>query len=134
MHKGFFATGAALAALAVILGAFGAHTLKEMVPPESVSTFQTGVQYQFYHAIGLIIVALAFEKLPSKWVNWSARFFISGIILFSGSLYLLVALKATNSVGLSGLGIITPFGGLFFIAGWLLLVYAAIKETSSAGD
>lgn len=121
MHKRFLTWGALLAGLAVALGAFGAHGLKKLVPPETVATFETGVRYQMYHALALLLVGLIAERLPSVWLKRAAWCFLIGILLFSGSLYLLTALKATDSVGLGGLGIITPIGGVFFIAGWVCL-------------
>ncbi|MBL7757638.1 MAG: DUF423 domain-containing protein [Chitinophagaceae bacterium] len=121
MHKRFLTWGALLAGLAVALGAFGAHGLKKLVPPETVATFETGVKYQMYHALALLLVGLIAERLASVWLKRAAWCFLIGILLFSGSLYLLTALKATDSVGLGGLGIITPIGGLFFIAGWISL-------------
>ena len=121
MHSVFVMTGTFLAGLAVILGAFGAHGLKKIVPPETVTTFQTGVQYQMYHALALIFVGMLFEKADSGIMKWAGICFIIGILLFSGSLYLLTLLKAKNTVGLSGIGIITPFGGLFYVAGWLMM-------------
>ena len=121
MHSVFVMTGTFLAGLAVILGAFGAHGLKKIVPPETVTTFQTGVQYQMYHALALIFVGMLFEKVDSCIMKLAGICFIIGILLFSGSLYLLTLLKAKNTVGLSGIGIITPFGGLFFVAGWLMM-------------
>ncbi len=130
MHKGYFSAGALLAALAVGLGAFGAHGLKKIVPPETVTTFQTGVQYQMYHALALLVVAITFDKLSQKIINRAAVCFITGIILFSGSLYLLTVLKATDTVGLQGIGAVTPAGGLFFIAGWLFLFFGAIKKVN----
>lgn len=126
MHKGFLTTATILAALAVALGAFGAHALKKIVPPESVTTFETGVRYQFYHTFALFLTAILFQYFPGKWLNVAGWLFIVGIILFSGSLYLLTVLKATNSVGLKGVGILTPFGGLFFIAGWIFLLLAIV--------
>ena len=128
MHKRFLLTGAASGALAVILGAFGAHGLKQIVPPDTVNTFQTGVQYQMYHSIALLAVAIIYERYANKLVQWAGTCFIIGIILFSGSLYLLTVLKATETVGLNGIGIVTPFGGIFFIAGWLLLFAGIIKR------
>lgn len=122
MHKGFLTVASLLGALAVALGAFGAHGLKKIVPPETVTTFETGVRYQFYHVFALIIVAILFQNFPGKWMSWAGYCFIIGMILFSGSLYVLTILKATNTVGLSGIGAITPVGGLFFIAGWLFLL------------
>lgn len=128
MHSVFVMTGTFLAGLAVILGAFGAHGLKKIVPPETVTTFQTGVQYQMYHALAMIFVGMLFEKADSGIMKWAGICFIIGIILFSGSLYLITLLKAKNTVGLSGIGIITPFGGLFFVAGWLMMFIAVWKS------
>ena len=128
MHKAFLMTGAFLGGLAVALGAFGAHGLKKIVPPETVATFQTGVQYQFYHALALVLVAILFGRIPHSLLQWAGTCFVIGVVLFSGSLYLLTLMKATGKVGLGGIGIITPFGGLFFIAGWLLLLLAAWKK------
>lgn len=110
-----------LAGLSVILGAFAAHGLKKILPPESVSSFQTGVQYQMYHSLALLILGWMMKTKPNALFNWAARFFLAGILLFSGSLYLLAALKAQNTVGLEGIGAITPFGGLCFITGWVLM-------------
>ncbi len=124
MHKGFLIIASILGALSVVLGAFGAHALKKIVPPESVATFETGVRYQFYHTFALFVVAILFQSFPGKWLTAAGWLFIVGIILFSGSLYALTALKATNTVGLRGIGIITPFGGLFFVAGWICLLIA----------
>ena len=131
MHKGFLITASVLAALSVALGAFGAHALKKIVPPESVVTFETGVRYQFYHTFALFVVAILFQTFPGKWLTTAGWLFIAGIILFSGSLYALTLLKATNNVGLKGVGIITPFGGLFFIAGWICLLIGIISSHSS---
>ena len=128
MHKGFLIAGSLLGALSVILGAFGAHGLKKIVSPEAVSTFETGVRYQFYHTFALLIIAILFEKFPGKYLVWAGNSFLVGMLLFSGSLYLLTALNATETVGLRKIGIITPFGGLFFIAGWLLMLMAVLKK------
>jgi uncharacterized membrane protein YgdD (TMEM256/DUF423 family) len=128
MHRSFLLSGTLLGGIAVVLGAFGAHGLKKVVPPETVTTFQTGVQYQMYHALALILAAIVFEKAgQSNLLNWAGYCFLAGILLFSGSLYLLTAMKATGKVGMEGIGIITPFGGLFFIAGWLLFFVAAMR-------
>jgi len=119
MHKGFLKTATLLGALSVVLGAFGAHGLKQLVPAETISTFETGVRYQFYHVFALLIVAILFERFAQRWLKYAGVCFITGMILFSGSLYLFTALKATDQVGVSAIGAITPIGGLFFIAGWL---------------
>ena len=121
MHKGFLRWAALLGALAVALGAFGAHGLKQIVDSDSVATFDTGVRYQFYHVFALVAVAILYERFPNKWMRWAGNCFLIGILLFSGSLYLLTALKATDTVGLRGIGVVTPVGGVFFIAGWGLL-------------
>ncbi|MGK2862036.1 MAG: DUF423 domain-containing protein [Chitinophagaceae bacterium] len=128
MHKLFLAIGALLAGISVALGAFGAHGLKKIVAAETVNTFQTGVQYQMYHAFALMVLAIVFEKFPSRLMNWSGLAFCTGILLFSGSLYLLTIFKATGKVGMEGIGLITPFGGLFLIAGWLLLFAGVLKN------
>jgi uncharacterized membrane protein YgdD (TMEM256/DUF423 family) len=112
MHKGFLAVGALLGGVAVALGAFGAHGLKTIVPPETVSTFQTGVQYQMYHALALVAVAIIFEKISQQACQLGRNIhFVLASLLFSGSLYVLTFIKATGKVGLEGIGIITPVGG-----------------------
>ena len=128
MHKGFVTTGALLAAIAVALGAFAAHGLKKIVAPETVQTFQTGVQYQMYHALALLLAGLLYEKCPQKYVRIAGYLFIAGIILFSGSLYTLTIAKAAEVTSLDKIGIITPQGGVCFIAGWLFLFIAAMKS------
>ena len=127
MNKTYLITASLLGALAVALGAFGAHGLKRIVDAESVATFQTGVQYQVYHTFALLAAAILYERFPNKWMKWAGTCFIIGIILFSGSLYLLTLLKAADQVGLKGVGIITPIGGMFFIAGWLFLFVGFMK-------
>ena len=128
MQKVFLMLGAFFAGLGVVLGAFGAHGLKQLVGPETVGTFQTGVQYQMYHAFALLFVGLLYERLPASMLNWAGGLFVGGIVLFSGSLYLLAGLKAANKVGLTGIGLLTPIGGLLFIAGWLLVLIALFKS------
>ena len=90
--------------------------------------FQTGVQYQMYHALALLAIAILYEKDPAKWIKWAGNCFIAGIILFSGSLYLLTFLKIQESNAVKIAGPITPLGGIFFIAGWLFLLAAAMKR------
>lgn len=121
MSRKFIALGALLAAIAVALGAFGAHGLKKIVEESTVQAFQTGVQYQFYHALAIILIGVLYEKNSSKLILYSGWFFISGIVLFSGSLYMLTLLKATETVRLGKLGLVTPFGGISFIIGWICL-------------
>ena len=128
MSKTFLTIAALLGAISVTLGAFAAHGLKKIVPAETVTTFETGVRYQFYHTFALLFIGLLLERMPSQLLVWSGWMFVIGIALFSGSLYLLTALKATQTVGMSGVGIITPIGGLFFIAGWVLMLAGIIKR------
>jgi uncharacterized membrane protein YgdD (TMEM256/DUF423 family) len=130
MHKGFLRTAAVLGVLAVTLGAFGAHGLKKIVPPETLGTFETGVRYQFYHTLALLAIAILFEKFPLRSIRYAGICFITGIVLFSGSLYLLTLLQATNTVGLRGIGAITPIGGVFFIAGWVCLFLGVSNRKS----
>ena len=128
MHKKVVTTGALLGAIAVALGAFGAHGLKKVVAPETVQAFQTGVQYQMYHALALLLTGLLYEKCSQRLARTAGILFITGIILFSGSLYVLTAGKAAEITSLDKAGIITPFGGVCFIAGWLFLFVAAMKN------
>jgi uncharacterized membrane protein YgdD (TMEM256/DUF423 family) len=128
MYKIYLALGTILAGLAVILGAFGAHGLKQIVPAETVASYQTGVQYQMYHAFALLIVGVLAERMSSSLLSYAGVFFVAGIVLFSGSLYLLASLKAMNKVGVSGIGLITPVGGIMFIIGWILLLIAVLKQ------
>jgi len=129
MNKNFLSIGALFGALAVALGAFAAHALKTMLPADAVAVFETGVRYQFYHAFALLIIGIASEKFSDKLVRWAGNCFITGVILFSGSLYAITVLRITGATGAYRYaGIITPFGGLFFIAGWLLLFFAALRK------
>jgi uncharacterized membrane protein YgdD (TMEM256/DUF423 family) len=128
MHKIFLVTGTILAGLAVALGAFGAHGLKKLVGAETVASYQTGVQYQFYHAIALIVLGLFAEKISSSFINYAGFFFIAGIVFFSGSLYLLASLKAMNKMVPGFVYPVTPLGGLLFILGWVMLLIAVVKK------
>jgi len=123
MAKFYLALGCINAMLVVIIGAFGAHSLKARITVENMAIFQTGVQYHFYHAVGLILVGLIAWHIPaSPYLRWSAWLMFMGIVLFSGSLY---ALSITND---RWLGMITPFGGIAFILAWLLLIIGIIKS------
>lgn len=134
MSKRFIQYAALLGALSVALGAFGAHALKKLVDAESVSTFETGVKYQFYHTFALLAVGYLYRRMPGKLMEWSGIFFISGIVLFSGSLYVLTYLNAIENVGLKGIGAITPLGGLCFIAGWICLFIQSTKASTHSGS
>jgi uncharacterized membrane protein YgdD (TMEM256/DUF423 family) len=119
--------GTVAAGTAVMLGAFGAHALKEKLEPEYVEIFKTGVQYQMYHALALIFVGMMLKSKPSKNLANAAVCFLLGIILFSGSLYL-ITLGKLSTGNLDWLGPITPIGGLSFIIGWVLMVYHQVSK------
>lgn len=114
--------GAINAFLSVALGAFGAHGLEGKVEQKYMETWQTAVQYQMFHAVGLLIVGVLLGKFPaSSLLTWSGWLMMIGIILFSGSLYVLSLTK------ISILGAVTPFGGVSFLVAWVLVVIAAVK-------
>jgi len=120
--KLFVSIGAAMAALAVVLGAFGAHALKTRLPAGMLEVYLTAVQYHFWHALGVLAVGLALELLPEAgWLRSAGWLLTAGIVLFCGSLYLLAL------TGSKWLGAVTPLGGLAFILGWLALMVAALR-------
>ncbi len=118
----FLVAGAIAAGLAVVLGAFGAHALEGQVTPERLATFEIGVRYQMYHALALLFVGWAAAQQASGLFTWAGYLFLAGIVLFSGSLYLLVLTDTP------WLGAVTPLGGVAFIAGWALLAWAFTKS------
>lgn len=129
MHKKYLAVAAVCGGLAVALGAFGAHGLEKITNDEKIlQAYRTGVQYQVYHALALLVIAAIFDKLPVRMATLSANFFIAGIILFSGSLYLITFLNIQESTAVRLAGPITPVGGLCFIVGWVFLLIAATRE------
>jgi uncharacterized membrane protein YgdD (TMEM256/DUF423 family) len=128
MHKTFLITGSILSGLAVALGAFGAHGLKKIATAETVATYQTGVQYQIYHALALILVGILAGKFQNGSIQSAGIFFIAGMILFSGSLYLIVALQAASKAIPTPVALLTPLGGVCFIIGWLLLVIGLARS------
>lgn len=123
MKSIFLFLGALSALIGVGMGAFGAHGLKTIIAPEMMAVYQTGVSYQMWHALALIGIAIMHYQNPvSKLLNWAGWLMFIGIMLFSGSLYLLVLLN------LNWLGIVTPFGGVSFLIAWLFVsIYAAKK-------
>ena len=116
--------------LAVILGAFGAHTLKTLLTPDQLQSYETGVRYQFYHTFAILICALLTDKVVSSKLNMAAGSFIAGILLFSGSIYMLSLKSLFGIESLSWLGPITPIGGVLFIVGWVFVFLSAKNETS----
>ena len=128
MQKNFLKTAAVLGALSVILGAFGAHALKQLISDKNLQTFETGVRYQFYHVIALFITGILYKDFTNNYLKWAGRSFCLGILLFSGSLYLLSFIELTDMTGLKWVGAITPLGGVCFIIAWLLLALGISKK------
>ncbi|OJJ22059.1 hypothetical protein BKI52_08450 [marine bacterium AO1-C] len=121
MHKLLLMAGAIFSGLSVALGAFGAHALKALLEKnQRVDVFETAVRYQFFHALALILLGILAQQMPHKYLNNAGYAFIIGIIIFSGSLYILAI---TN---IRWLGAITPIGGVAFIVGWVLMLLAVM--------
>ncbi len=118
----FAAAGAVSGFLAVALGAFGAHGLRQRLSPEMLAVFETGIRYQVYHALALFAVAWAASRWPSPQATWAGWLFIVGTVVFSGSLYVL----ATS--GTRWLGAVTPVGGICFLAGWFSLAWSIVAQ------
>ena len=122
--KLFLVLSAISGALAVLLGAFGAHLLKQTITPESLEVYKTGVQYHFYHTFALLAVGIIGRQYPSAILKWSGYLFIAGIVIFSGFLYLLAI------TGIKALGLIVPIGGLSLVAAWICLLIHCLKIKS----
>lgn len=124
MQKFSLVAGSIFGAIAVMIGAFGAHALKPMLTATNrLETFETAVKYQFYHALALLLVGLLCYHLNHPALKWAAYGFVGGILIFSGSLYVLCL------TGVTWLGAITPIGGVLFILGWISLLLAALKNS-----
>ena len=121
----FVVLGSGFALLGVAGGAFGAHSLKTILAPDMLAVFETGIRYQMYHALALLFVGLAEERAGSLWIRRAGWLFVTGIVLFSGSLY------ALSLSGIRGLGAVTPLGGVAFIAGWACLVLGCGRARSA---
>lgn len=120
----FIIVGAVNAAIAVAFGAFGAHALKDRLSEHYLAIWETAVQYQMFHAIALLAVGILMSSSllgPSTQLSWAGYLILAGIIIFSGSLYVL------SLSGIGVLGAITPIGGVAFIVGWIMLIIAAVK-------
>ncbi len=120
-HLFFLRLSAISGMLAVMLGAFGAHKLKEIISTEDIAIYETGIRYQFYHSFAILAVGILLYLKPTSLLIKSGYAFAIGILLFSGSIYGL-SLRKLGEVNLNWLGPITPIGGLFLIMGWLLLL------------
>ena len=130
MYRTGLVLGILFAGLGIVIGAFGAHALKPLLTESQVQVFETGVRHQMYHSFALIIAGVLFGSYPFKHFKFSATFFLIGILLFSGSLYAMTLMNINGQVGLGGLGILTPIGGLFFILGWLMLLIGLFQKNS----
>lgn len=128
MNKVILSSGIIFSILAVVIGAFGAHALKPLLTASLADSFETAVRYQVYHGLALFGTGILYERFPNGWIRAAGWLFSLGILLFAGSIYLLVYLKATASIGLGGLGIVTPLGGTAFIFAWLCLLMGIWKR------
>lgn len=121
--RSIIVTGAIFLTIAVAMGAFGAHIVQDILSPDRFDVYQTAVEYHFYHALGLILLGIISYQLPqNKWLSLSGYCLISGIIIFSGSLYVLTLTDT------GWLGAITPLGGIAFILGWIFLAIGVAKD------
>lgn len=128
MYKFFLKAAAIIGALSVMLGAFAAHSLKQILAADNLQVFETAVRYQFYHAFALMAVGILYKDFKNKFISWAGVLFIAGIFLFSGSLYLLCYVKQ-QALPLNWIGAITPLGGGAFIAGWFCL-FAGVSKSN----
>lgn len=129
MQKSILMNAGIFGLLAVVLGAFGAHVLKPLLSSDMLAAYETGVRYQFYHVIALLVLGFA-AQASDKLVQRAATFFMLGIILFSGSLYGLALSSISGNVW-SWLGPVTPLGGLCFMTGWVFIFLFAIKKSKN---
>jgi len=122
MERIFALIGSLMALLAVVFGAFGAHALRARLSPGDLAIFETGVRYQMYHALALFAVAWAVSRWPSGATTVAGWLFVVGVLVFSGSLYVLVL------TGQRWLGAVTPLGGLALVCGWACLGWAIYRS------
>lgn len=117
--------------LSVVAGAFLAHQLKQQMPPAAIEVYDTAVRYQFYHVFALLSVGILSERFGGAWMNWAGKCFIAGILLFSGSLFIISVLMTIGHSVPVPLGICTPLGGLGYILGWIFLTIAVSRGRAS---
>ena len=123
MVAGWFAAGAVLSGLGVLVGAFGAHGLRDRVTADLLAVFETGVRYHLIHGLAVIAVAWAAARWPNAWIGAAGWLFTAGIVIFSGSLYILAI------SGGRWWGAVTPIGGVCFLAGWAALAVGALRAS-----
>src|SRR5690554_6364720 len=127
MNKTIIGTAAILGFISIIFGAFGAHALKEVLTPEQLISFETGVRYQMYHALVLVLLFIISLKVNHVYFNRAAQFIFWGVILFSGSIYLLTLKNMLGIEALKYVAPITPIGGALIIVGWMFILLGALK-------
>ena len=127
LQKQMIQSGAALSGIAVALGALGAHQLREALDDTAMDAFQTGVRYQFYHAFAILIIGAMLRRVDPKYARPMFQLFIAGIIIFSGSLYVVATRQFTLGDEIRWIGGLTPIGGIFFLAGWAILTFKGYK-------
>ncbi len=136
LSKYYISIAAFLGALTVALGAFGAHALKAVLSPAALITYETAVRYQMYHVVALLITGILMNKAASpkeqKLLFRAGMFFIDGIVLFSGSLYFIVAKPFLGIEGLPWVGVITPMGGLLWMVAWVLLALSQLPSVENS--
>ncbi len=136
LSKYYISIAAFLGALTVALGAFGAHALKAVLSPAALITYETAVRYQMYHVVALLITGILMNKAASpkeqKLLSRAGMFFIDGIVLFSGSLYFIVAKPFLGIEGLPWVGVITPMGGLLWMVAWVLLALSQLPSVENS--
>ena len=122
MHRYLIRIGAILGALSVMFSAFSAHFLQPIMTAKEFYSFQTAINMEFFHSIGLMILGILGKRYPTPFINWSGIMFIVGIVLFSGSIFLLTLAGSIFDTKISMLGLVTPIGGLALFAGWVMLL------------
>jgi uncharacterized membrane protein YgdD (TMEM256/DUF423 family) len=127
MNKTYIAIGAIVAAVAVIFGAMGAHWLKAHISMADLQNFETGVRYQMYHALGMLLLGLIQPRFTGILLHLAFHFFWIGTLLFSGSIYVLSTANFSG-INVGWIGPITPIGGVLLILGWVLIAYTAISQ------
>ena len=136
LSKYFISIAAFLGALTVALGAFGAHALKAVLSPAALTTYETAVRYQMYHVVALLFTEILLQKASSskqqKLLSRAGLFFMDGIVLFSGSLYFIVAKPFLGIEGLNWVGAITPMGGLLWMVAWVLLGLSQLQSVENS--
>ncbi len=136
LSKYYISIAAFIGALTVALGAFGAHALKAVLSPAALITYETAVRYQMYHVVALLITGILMNKAASpkeqKLLSRAGLFFIDGIVLFSGSLYFIVAKPFLGIEGLPWVGVITPMGGLLWMVAWVLLALSQLPSVENS--